>query len=244
MLVAINRMGREGWQEEVFESDQILWKVMGMTTEVYIPLNQFPHGRNPHFRSLFEGEHFRLSLKNGEPVVFLGKVDGFYIEKLHITAANLNELSVLVREVIATVLYGRIIALENEEALFIGATKTFRAAVGAQVRRLSGMRSTKPDPIDGEIRVALEDADRVLGIALDKVQGRDQSVNQPWQMIANRVRQMDNARVRFTWDALGRHSWGSEDYYDRAANVSMDDWAQMIYGEMSRRGLPTSRPPA
>ncbi len=55
-----------------------------------------------------------------------------------------------------------------------------------------------------------------------------------------KVRSMSRQDLTTTWLALSQQQFGSTDMYDAEHNITMDDWANTVYGEMCRRQIPRS----
>lgn len=54
--------------------------------------------------------------------------------------------------------------------------------------------------------------------------------------IYEKLAKMSNQQLKTTWEALS--DYDSYEMYDAANNISMDNWAEAVYSEMDRRGIP------
>lgn len=54
--------------------------------------------------------------------------------------------------------------------------------------------------------------------------------------LIERVKAMSDNDIMIIWRAL-RH-YDPHDYYDKEQQITMDQWAEIIYSERSQRGLP------
>lgn len=56
------------------------------------------------------------------------------------------------------------------------------------------------------------------------------------QEAIKRIQAMSDTELQAAWDAL--EYYDPREYWDSANNVRMDDWAELIYSEMDKRGIP------
>lgn len=54
--------------------------------------------------------------------------------------------------------------------------------------------------------------------------------------IYEKLAAMSDRDIMIIWRALANYD--PSEYYDRENNITMDDWAEAVYSERSRRGLP------
>lgn len=59
----------------------------------------------------------------------------------------------------------------------------------------------------------------------------------PYVVASKKVAAASNSDLKTIWDTLDKLQWTGDDYY--ADDVTMTEWAALIYSEMNRRGLPT-----
>jgi len=60
----------------------------------------------------------------------------------------------------------------------------------------------------------------------------------PYVVASKKVAAMPSADLKAIWNALGMQTWTSDDYYQD--DITMTEWAALVYSEMNRRGLRTN----
>lgn len=56
-----------------------------------------------------------------------------------------------------------------------------------------------------------------------------------------KLKDMSCSEVQEAWKSLGNSNLRDDDWYDEAEGITMLDWAQTVFIELSQRGLPTVR---
>ena len=53
--------------------------------------------------------------------------------------------------------------------------------------------------------------------------------------LQNGLSDMSDENLLKIWKLLVKHPWNPSEMYDAEANISMDEWARMVYEELVRR---------
>ena len=61
------------------------------------------------------------------------------------------------------------------------------------------------------------------------------------KVLLAKLKDMPDAKVQEIWKELGNTNLSDDDWYDEPKSVTMLDWAEEIFIELSRRGFPTIR---
>lgn len=61
------------------------------------------------------------------------------------------------------------------------------------------------------------------------------------KVLLAKLKDMSDAKVQEIWKELGNTNLSDDDWYDEPKSVTMLDWAQEVFIELSQRGLPTIR---
>lgn len=56
--------------------------------------------------------------------------------------------------------------------------------------------------------------------------------------MTSKITGMSDEELTKIWEDLSVSTWPFDEMYDKGAGISMNDWAENIYGEMCIRGLP------